>query len=54
MPLYDYECHGCGHRFSEMMSVGEHEERKPRCPKCDSKDTEPLIAAAYVVTAKKS
>lgn len=54
MPLYDYECHGCGHRFSEVMSIGEHEKRQQRCSKCGSEDTEPLIAAAHVVTAKKS
>jgi putative FmdB family regulatory protein len=54
MPVYDYECHVCGHRFSEVMGVTEHEIRKQRCSKCGSEDTEPLIQAAYVATSKKS
>lgn len=54
MPLYEYECHGCGIRFTEMMSVSDHETRTARCPKCRGEQTEPLIQAAYVATTKKS
>jgi putative FmdB family regulatory protein len=54
MPLYEYQCHHCGHRFSEVMGITEHETRKLRCPKCGGEETESLIGAAYVVTAKKS
>jgi putative FmdB family regulatory protein len=54
MPLYEYECHACGNRFTEMMSVSEYETRSARCPKCESGQTEPLIQAAYVATTKKS
>jgi putative FmdB family regulatory protein len=31
MPLYDFECNTCGHRFEVRMSVGE--EPPKRCPK---------------------
>ncbi len=54
MPLYEYECHGCGQRFTDIMSIDDHDKRKLVCPKCHSQDTEPLIEAAFVVTAKKS
>jgi hypothetical protein len=36
------------------MSVDDMEKRKLQCPKCRSQETESVIAAAHVVTAKKS
>jgi len=54
MPLYEYECHACGQHFTEVVSIDDHDKRKLQCPKCKSQDTEPLITAAHVVTAKKS
>src|SRR5690606_11454483 len=54
MPLYTYECHSCGNRFVEVMSIDDHEKRKLQCPRCRSQDTEPMIEAAHVVTARKS
>lgn len=32
MPLYDYECPYCGHKFEEMAAVSENEIR---CENCD-------------------
>jgi putative FmdB family regulatory protein len=54
MPVYAYECHACGQRFTEAMSVDDHDKRKQQCPNCKSQNTEPMIEAPYVVTAKKS
>ncbi|MBM3449445.1 MAG: hypothetical protein FJX78_00370 [Armatimonadetes bacterium] len=31
MPLYEYECRACGHRFERKQSVGA---AAPECPKC--------------------
>jgi len=31
MPLYDYECARCAHRFEMIMKVGE---ANPACPAC--------------------
>lgn len=35
MPLYEYECRKCHHRFELIEKVGAPEIRK--CPKCGSK-----------------
>ena len=36
MPLYEYECHRCGHRF-EVLVLGKV---RPVCPNCQSEDLE--------------
>jgi putative FmdB family regulatory protein len=36
MPLYEYRCKTCGHRFEALVTSA----RKPACPKCDSQDLE--------------
>ena len=54
MPIYDFDCRGCGNRFTEMMPIHEEGQRKVHCPECDSDDTEQRIEAPYVATAKKS
>ena len=35
MPLYEYKCVKCGHRFEKIESVNAPETRK--CPKCGAK-----------------
>ena len=41
MPLYDYECTGCGHRFERIAKVGE---ANPECPACGVKETKRRLA----------
>ena len=36
MPLFEYRCKSCGHRF-EALVIGS---RKPVCPRCGSEDLE--------------
>ena len=36
MPLFEYQCRTCGHRF-EALVVGS---RMPACPRCTSEDLE--------------
>ncbi len=36
MPLYEYQCRACGHRF-EALVIGT---RKPACPNCHSQELE--------------
>jgi putative FmdB family regulatory protein len=40
MPLFEYTCRGCGHRF-ETLVMGS---RKPACPKCSSSELEKLYS----------
>lgn len=43
MPVYEYECGACGHRFEEWQKMSD----KPikTCPKCKAKKVEKLISA---------
>ncbi len=44
MPLYEYKCVKCGHRFEKIENVGAPETRK--CPKCGAKAERMLAAPA--------
>jgi len=54
MPIYDFKCNSCGHKFDLIESVNEHDEHKEKCPKCTSKDIERVLSAVSVQTSKKS
>jgi putative FmdB family regulatory protein len=45
MPIYEYSCHACGHRFEEWV-------RKPGmsapCPECGARDPERLMSPPTV------
>jgi len=45
VPLYEYECTGCGHRFERIESVSASPKKK--CPKC-GKPAERLLAAPAI------
>jgi len=34
MPLYEYQCRGCGERFEYLVRGDD----KPSCPACDSRE----------------
>jgi putative FmdB family regulatory protein len=45
LPLYEYQCAKCGHRFEKIENVGASETKK--CPKCGGK-AERLLAAPAI------
>jgi len=45
MPIYDYECVGCGEVFEVILSVGGAPEK---CPACGNHDCKKLIGAPAV------
>ncbi len=45
MPLYEYECVKCGHRFEKIESASASTTKK--CPKCSAK-AERLLAAPAI------
>jgi putative FmdB family regulatory protein len=48
VPIYEFECNSCGHRFEEL--VGSHvglEVEDVRCPECAEGDVERLVSSTY-------
>lgn len=39
MPLYEYSCAKCGHRFEILQRIGEGADGLA-CPKCDASEVE--------------
>lgn len=54
MPIYDYACLECRHEFQRIERISEHEQARPRCPKCESAKVERVFTGAFVKTTKKS
>lgn len=54
MPVYEYQCQGCRHQFTVVLTITEHDKLKVECPKCKSKKVEQRLSAFYAKTAKKS
>ena len=36
MPLFEYQCKTCGHRFEALVTGS----RQPQCPRCESRELE--------------
>ncbi len=48
MPIYEFVCRSCGHRFEEL--VGAHvgvEVSEVACPECGSEKAERLLSTSY-------
>jgi putative FmdB family regulatory protein len=50
MPLYEYECRRCGHRF-EVLIFGK---ARPACPNCQSEDLEKAFSTFATSTGGAS
>jgi putative FmdB family regulatory protein len=42
MPIYEYECQSCGHRFEEWQKMSDKPVKV--CPKCNARKVEKLIS----------
>ena len=49
MPIYEYICQECKHRFEALV----YGSKKPECPKCASKKLEQQLSV-FAVSAKSS
>ena len=49
MPIYEYECGKCGHRFENLQEVNDP---APCCPKCKG-GVRKLMSAATPLTSKR-
>ena len=48
VPIYEFACQSCGHRFEEL--VGSHvgvETAEVACPECGSTEIERLLSSSY-------
>ena len=45
MPIYDYECAGCGVVFEVILEIGESH---PTCPTCGGRECRKLIGAPAI------
>lgn len=54
MPLYEYVCRKCQHRFGEVLTVKEHETRKVQCPKCRNKNLQHVLLPFFTKTSSKT
>jgi len=44
MPLFEYECRGCGNHFEYLTRDG----RAPSCPSCEGEDLQKLLSVFAV------
>jgi putative FmdB family regulatory protein len=54
MPQYEYLCSSCGKKFTTILTLAEHDQRKVKCPKCGSTKVEQQWEAFFATTSKKS
>ena len=48
MPIYEFSCRQCGHRFEELVgSQGGVEADGVRCPECGASEPERLVSSSY-------
>lgn len=45
MPIYEYECRGCGNRFERLVLK---QEEAPTCPSCGNAEVERLLSLPRV------
>jgi putative FmdB family regulatory protein len=54
MPIYEFECRPCGHRFEEL--IGSHvglEAGEVACPECGSAELDRLISSSHAPVPKQ-
>jgi putative FmdB family regulatory protein len=54
MPTYEYRCEDCGHEFTTVLTISEHDRSKPACPACKSQRVQQAVSAVFVKTSRKS
>jgi len=43
MPIYEYRCKDCNHKFEIFLSYQEYEKAKVTCPACSASNTKRII-----------
>ena len=45
MPLYEYACSACGHRFEKLIRTVSSGEPDITCPHCQEQEAERLVSS---------
>ncbi|MCK9231099.1 MAG: zinc ribbon domain-containing protein [Syntrophales bacterium] len=53
MPIFEYECVSCKHRFEHLVFSGD-EERQPACRKCGGTDVVKLMSCTNTLGGDKT
>ncbi len=53
MPLYDFKCKECGHKFEKLV-FKEEEIKEIKCPKCQSSNIEKLLTSFKIGGSESS
>lgn len=48
MPVYDFRCTDCHHRFEIFLTYTEYDQHHARCPQCDSTSIQRVIRKVRV------
>jgi putative FmdB family regulatory protein len=48
MPIYDFRCSECKHRFEAFLTYAEYDHHRTACPRCGSKRLERVIRKVRV------
>lgn len=44
MPLYEYQCQACGHRFTMLVKMAEKDEQRS-CPECKEEQCKRMLSS---------
>jgi putative FmdB family regulatory protein len=50
MPIYDFKCRECGHRFEELVRLNDTTD----CPKCGAKNAERQFSISAAVSTDRT
>ncbi|HTQ36427.1 MAG TPA: zinc ribbon domain-containing protein [Steroidobacteraceae bacterium] len=50
MPIYDYQCRRCGHRFEQLVKADE----SPACPACGASDPQRQFPSSAAVSTART
>lgn len=48
MPIYEYKCSSCGHKFEELVKINE--KKMPVCPKCGNTNVNKIVSSFKVTS----
>ncbi len=54
MPTYDYLCLNCQKKFTVHLTIGNHDKRKAKCPRCGRRKLQQRLETFSAITGKKS